>query len=44
MFFLEHSVEADVCGIALALDMAIEHYTILEPEDKQEKLYILSGR
>jgi len=34
--------EAEVCGIALAMDMAIQHYTSLEPEDKPENLYILS--
>ena len=39
---LTDSTEAEVCGIALALDIAIQHYTILAPEEKQDNLYILS--
>ena len=39
---LTDNVEAEVCGITLAMDMAIQHYTTVEPEDKLEDLYILS--
>ena len=39
---LTDNIEAEVCGIALALDIAIQHYSILEPEGKQDNLYILS--
>ena len=39
---LTDNTEAEVCGIALALDIAIQHYTILVPEEKQDNLYILS--
>ena len=39
---LTDNIEAEICGIALALDMAIQHYTTRDPQDKQENLYILS--
>ena len=39
---LTDNVEAEVCGIALAMDMAIQHYNCVEPEDKLEDLYMLS--
>jgi len=32
---LTDNIEAEVCGIALVLDMAIQHYTTLKPENKQ---------
>ena len=39
---LTDSVEAEVCGIGLALDMAIEHYISRESNEKGEKLYVVS--
>jgi len=39
---LTDNIEAEICGIALALDMAIQHYTTRDPQDRQENLYILS--
>ena len=35
---LTDNIEAEICGIALALDMAIQHYTTRDPQDKQENL------
>ena len=40
---LTNSVKAEVCGIALALDMAIQDYTSQEElSDDSEKLYVLT--
>jgi len=35
---LTDNTETEICGIALALGMAIQHYTTRDPQDKQDNL------
>jgi len=39
---LSDNIEAEVCGIALAMDVAIQHYATIEASPDQESLFILS--
>ena len=36
------NIEAEVCGIALAMDVAIKHYATIEASPDRESLFILS--